>query len=423
MASAMNYQNGFGNRFSSEALKGALPQGGNSPQRPPRGLYPEVLSGSAFTAPRNENLSTWLYRLRPSAMHPPYRKTGNRQISSGPFDEVAISPNRLRWDPLPISSRPADFLDGLVTIAGSCDPSAQTGLAVHIYRANRSMGARYFYDADGELMLVPEQGTLSIFTELGRLEVKPGEIAVIPRGMKFKVDLEGPSRGYVCENYGAPFRLPELGPIGSQGLAQPRDFLAPVAAYEKRAGACRLVAKFQGGLWETRLAHSPLDVVAWHGNYVPYKYDLARFMTINTVSFDHPDPSIFTVLTSPSGEPGVANADFVIFPPRWQVAENTFRPPWFHRNVMSELMGLVHGVYDSKAEGFLPGGISIHNCLQGHGPDLATFDKASSAELTPHKIDNTLAFMWESCHVFRPTKFAMQAKELQKDYDKVWDGF
>jgi homogentisate 1,2-dioxygenase len=422
MATVINYQGGFGNKFSSEALEGALPQGRNSPQRPPRGLYPEVLSGTAFTAPRAENLSTWLYRLRPSAMHPPYKKVRAGEIRSGPFDEVEASPNRLRWDPLPVPARPADFLDGLVTLAGSGSPAAQTGLAVHVYRCNRSMRARYFYDADGELMLVPQQGPLSIFTELGHLKVKPGEIAVIPRGMKFRVDVDGPSRGYVCENYGAPFRLPELGPLGSQGLAQARDFLAPVAAFE-RAGACRLVAKFQGGLWETRLAHSPLDVVAWHGNYVPYKYDLANFMVVNTVSFDHADPSIFTVLTSPSGTPGVANVDFVIFPPRWQVAENTFRPPWFHRNLMSELMGLVHGTYDAKADGFLPGGVSIHNSFSAHGPDLATYEKAAKADLKPHKIENTLAFMWESRHIFRPTKFSMRSKQLQKNYDKVWDGF
>jgi homogentisate 1,2-dioxygenase len=422
MATVINYLDGFGNKFSSEALKGALPQGRNSPQRPPKGLYPEVLSGSAFTAPRAENLSTWLYRLRPSAMHPPYKRIGPGEIRSGPFDEAEVSPNRLRWDPLPVPARPADFLDGLVTLAGSGAPAAQTGLAVHVYRCNRSMRARYFYDADGELMLVPQQGVLSLFTELGRLPVNPGEIAVIPRGMKFRVDVDGPSRGYVCENYGAPFRLPELGPLGSQGLAQARDFQAPVAAFE-RAGACRLTAKFQGGLWETRLAHSPLDVVAWHGNYVPYKYDLARFMAVNTVSFDHADPSIFTVLTSPSGTPGVANVDFVIFPPRWQVAENTFRPPWFHRNVMSELMGLVHGAYDAKAEGFLPGGVSIHNSFSAHGPDLATYQKAAKAQLKPHKIENTLAFMWESRHIFRPTKFAMRSKQLQKNYDRVWDGF
>jgi homogentisate 1,2-dioxygenase len=417
----IRYQSGLGNTFSSEAVKGALPVGRNSPQRAPKGLYAEVLSGTAFTAPRAENQSTWLYRLRPSAMHGPYRRIGNGLLRSGPFDEVEPPVNRLRWDPFPIASKPIDFLDGLATLAGSGDPAMQSGIAVHIYRANRAM-KRYFWNADGELMLVPQQGSLSLHTELGILEVAPGEIGVVPRGMKFRVGVSGPSRGYVCENYGAAFRLPELGPIGAQGLAQVRDFLAPVAAYEEK-GRSTVVAKFQGGLWETTLGHSPLDVVAWHGDYVPYKYDLARFMVINTVSFDHADPSIFTVLTSPSGQPGVANCDFVIFPPRWQVAEDTFRPPWFHRNTMSELMGLVRGEYDAKAEGFLPGGVSIHNQMTAHGPDLASFRKASSAKLEPRKIENTLAFMWESRYVFRPTRFALSARELQKDYDKVWDGF
>jgi homogentisate 1,2-dioxygenase len=417
------YQNGFGNTFSSQAIKGALPEGRNAPQRAPKGLYTEVLSGTAFTAPRAENLSTWLYKLRPSAMHRPYRRIANGLVRSGPFTEVEVPPNRLRWDPMSIAAKPADFIDGLATLAGSGDPAAQAGLAVHIYRANRSMSERYFWNADGELMFVPQQGALELFTELGRIELKPGEIAVVPRGMKFKVLVDGAVRGYLCENYGPAFRLPELGPIGSQGLAQPRDFLAPVAAFEERNGKLQVIAKFQGGLWASDFTHSPLDVVAWHGDYVPYKYDLARFMVINTVSFDHPDPSIFTVLTSPSGQPGVANCDFVIFPPRWLVAEDTFRPPWFHRNVMSELMGLVHGAYDAKAEGFLPGGVSIHNSMSAHGPDLATFEKASAAELKPHKIENTLAFMWESRYVFRPTRFAMAARELQKDYDRVWDGF
>jgi homogentisate 1,2-dioxygenase len=417
------YQSGFGNTFSSEAAKGALPIGQNSPQRAPRGLYAEGVSLSAFTAPRAENQNLWLYKLRPSAMHPPFRPMAGGLLRSGPFDEVKAPPNRLRWDPLPIPSKPTDFIDGLVTMAGSGDPGAHAGMGVHLYCANRSMSNRYFSNADGEMMLVPQQGALQLFTELGKLDVRPGEIAVVPRGMKFKVAVDGPSRGYICENYGAPFRLPELGPIGSQGLAQKRDFLAPVAAYEDKSGRCEVVAKFAGNLWSTELKHSPLDVVAWHGNGVPYKYDLARFMVINTVSFDHPDPSIFTVLTSPSGQPGVANCDFVIFPPRWMVAEHTFRPPWFHRNVMSELMGLVHGVYDAKAEGFLPGGISIHNCLQGHGPDVATFDRASMAELKPHKIDHTLAFMWESKYIFRPTKFALGAPQLQRNYEAVWGGF
>jgi homogentisate 1,2-dioxygenase len=419
----LKYQTGFGNTFSTEAVRGALPVGRNSPQRPPRGLYPEVLSFTAFTAPRAENLSTWVYRLRPSAMQSAYKRMPNGLLRSGPFSEVETSPNRLRWNPLQIPAKPTDFIDGLTTIAGSGDPAAQSGLAVHVYRANRSMSDRYFANADGEMMLVPQLGSLLLFTELGKLEVGPGEIALIPRGLKFKVVLqEKEARGYICENYGAHFRLPELGPIGSQGLAQKRDFQAPVAAFEER-GKCELVQKFMGNLWTAEARHSPLDVVAWHGNGAPFKYDLARFMAVNTVTFDHSDPSIFTVLTSPSGTPGVANCDFVIFPPRWQVAERTFRPPWFHRNVMSELMGLVHGAYESKAEGFLPGGVSIHNCLQPHGPDLPTYDKGSNADLKPHRIESSLAFMWESRYVFRPTKFALGAPQLQKNYDAVWDGF
>ena len=417
------YQSGFGNTFSTEAEPGALPANQNSPQRASSGLYTEGISGTAFTAPRAENLSTWMYRLRPSAMHGAYRRIANGELRSGPFGEAETPYNRLRWNPLPIPSGPTDFVDGLFTLAGSGDPAAHTGLAVHIYRANRSMEDRYFSNADGELMLVPQQGEISIFSELGVLEVKPGEIAVIPRGIKFKVDVAGPARGYVCENYGAPFRLPELGPIGAQGLAQKRHFLAPVAAYEDRSQKCQVIAKFMGNLWACDYAHSPLDVVAWHGNYTPYKYDLSLFMVINTVSFDHPDPSIFTVLTSPSAHAGIANVDLVIFPPRWMVAEHTFRPPWFHRNVMNELMGLVHGAYDAKAEGFLPGGVSIHNCMSAHGPDVATYEKASQKELKPEKIENTLAFMWESRYVFRPTAAALRAAELQKDYDKVWDGF
>ena len=419
----LSYQTGFGNTFSTEAEKGALPVGQNSPQKPPKGLYPEVLSGSAFTAPRAENLSTWLYRRRPSAMHPPYKRIDDGLLRSGPFTEAETPPNRLRWDPLPIPAKPCDFIDGLFTVAGSGDPASQAGIAVHVYRANRSMQDRVFYNADAEMMLVPQQGSFLIFSELGKIEVGPGEISVIPRGVKFKVLVEKPVRGYLCENYGQPFRLPELGPIGSNGLAQKRDFLYPVAAEDGASARHQVVAKFLGHLWATEVGHSPLDVVAWHGNCAPCKYELARFMAVNTVTFDHPDPSIFTVLTSPSGQPGVANCDFVIFPPRWMVAEHTFRPPWFHRNLMSELMGLVHGVYDAKAEGFLPGGISIHNCMSAHGPDAATHKKATEKNLLPEKQENTLAFMWESRYVFRPTRAALEAKELQKDYDKVWDGF
>jgi len=420
----LNYQSGFGNEHATEAVPGALPLHQNSPQQAPLGLFAEQISGTPFTAPRVVNRRTWFYRIRPSAMQLAFRRIDNRLWRATPFHEAEPTPNRLRWNPLPLPSVPTDFIDGMVTMGGGGDLSACSGHAIHIYCANRSMSDRYFYNADGEMLIVPQQGRLSLFTEMGKLEVAPGEIAVIPRGVKFRVDLpDGQARGYVCENHGALLRLPDLGPIGSNGLANPRDFLSPVAAYEARDSKAEVVAKFQGNLWAHETAHSPLDVVAWHGNYTPYKYDLAHFMVMGTVSFDHADPSIFTVLSSPTDTPGTANIDFVIFPPRWVVAEHSFRPPWFHRNYMNEFMGLVHGVYDAKAEGFLPGGASLHNCMSAHGPDAATYERASSAELKPHFIGNSLAFMFETRFVIRPTRFALETPMLQPDYDACWDGF
>lgn len=418
-----SYLSGFGNENATEALPGTLPIGRNSPQQAPHGLYAEQLSGTAFTAPRATNRRSWLYRIHPSAMHPPFRPHAQGFLRGTPFSEVETSPDRLRWDPLLLPTQATDFLDGLYTIAGNGDLWSQTGSAAHVYLANTNM-QRVFYDADGELLFVPQLGRLRLVTELGILMVAPSEIAVIPRGIKFRVELpDGPSRGYVAENYGAPLRLPELGPIGANGLANARDFLSPVAAFEESSKATTLVAKFGGKLWVTELAHSPLDVVAWHGNYAPYKYDLRHFNAINSVSFDHPDPSIFTVLTSLSETPGTANLDFVVFPPRWMVAENTFRPPWFHRNVMSELMGLIHGRYDAKTEGFLPGGLSLHNCMSAHGPDQASYAKAVSANLAPQYLADTLAFMFETRFVWRPTAFALNTPQLQHDYDNCWAHF
>ena len=421
------YQSGFGNEFATEALAGALPVGQNSPQRAPYGLYAEQISGSAFTAPRGANRRTWTYRIRPAAMHDPFRRIDNGRIVSA-FGAVATPPNQLRWDPLPPPAAATDFVDGLVTMAGNGDPAAMAGCAIHVYAANRSMTDRFFYDADGELLIVPQQGGLRIATELGRLDVAPLEIAVIPRGIRFRVELPdansaNPARGYVCENYGAPLRLPDLGVIGSNGLANPRDFLTPHAWYEDREGTFELVAKFMGNLWSASLGHSPLDVVAWHGNFVPYKYDLRRFNTIGSISYDHPDPSIFLVLQSQSDTPGVDTIDFVIFPPRILAMEHTFRPPWFHRNVASEFMGLIHGVYDAKAEGFLPGGASLHNCMTGHGPDAETFEKASTADLAqPTRITDTMAFMFETRQVIRPTVFALESAQLQPEYFRCWQG-
>jgi homogentisate 1,2-dioxygenase len=336
------YQTGFANHFSTEAVSGALPLGRNSPQIPPLGLYAELLSGTAFTAPRAENRRTWTYRIQPSAMHRPYQRIDNGRLRSAPLNQAETTPSQLRWNPVPIPREPTDFIDGLITMGANGDVRLQTGMSAHLYAANASMRERYFYNADGEMLVVPQLGSVRFVTELGIVEVIPGEIAVIPCGVRFRVELpDGASRGYVCENYGAMFRLPELGPLGSNGLANPRDFLTPVAAYEDRESPCEVVAKFQGNLWAAEMAHSPLNVVAWHGNLAPYKYALANFMAIGSISFDHPDPSIFTVLTSPSEWHGTANVDFVIFPPRWLVAENTFRPPWFHRNAMTEFMGLV----------------------------------------------------------------------------------
>jgi homogentisate 1,2-dioxygenase len=417
------YQSGFGNEFATEAAANALPKGQNSPQKHPLGLYTEQLSGTPFTAPRAVNRRTWTYRIRPSVTHQPFDEIPQRLIRSGPFDEVPATPNQLRWNPLPIPTEPTDFVDGIVTLAGSGDPAMQAGVGVHVYAANASMRDRFFYDADGELLMVPQLGSLRICTELGILQTSPGEICVIPRGLKFRVEIpDGSARGYICENYGALLRLPELGPIGANGLANSRDFLAPVAAYEDREGSFRIIAKFLGRLWAAEIDHSPLDVVAWHGNFAPYKYDLAKFSCINSVSFDHPDPSIFTVLTSPSAIPGTANVDFAIFPPRWLVAEHTFRPPWFHRNMMNEFMGLVTGAYDAKAEGFVPGGASLHNCMSGHGPDAESYERATSADLKPQYLGDTLAFMFETQLVMRPTKFAMETMILQHEYYECWQG-
>ena len=456
----LRYQTGFGNEFATEAVAGALPVGRNSPQRAPLGLYAEQFSGTAFTVPRVHNKRTWTYRIRPSVLHKPFAPyarallDGQASVSlfrSSPFDEVVTTPNQLRWDPLPIPTEPTDFVDGITTIAGNGDSFSQVGIGIHIYACNRDMEGRFFYNADGEMLVVPELGGLRIFTELGAIEVSPGEVCCLPRGLKFRVELAEPpasaggklpetgptgsdstssppahaggsARGYICENYGAQFRLPDLGPIGANGLANPRDFETPVAWYEDVDGEFEQVAKFGGILWTCGIDHSPLDVVAWHGNYAPYKYDLRRFNTIGSISFDHPDPSIFTVLTSPSGEAGVANCDFVIFPDRWLVAEDTFRPPWYHRNTMSEYMGLIYGQYDAKEEGFVPGGGSLHNQMSAHGPDLDAFEKASHADLKPQKLSGTLAFMFESRYVIRPTKFAMETSQLQHEYFQVWRG-
>jgi homogentisate 1,2-dioxygenase len=413
----VSYLNGFNNYFQSEAVSGVLVPGRNSPQRVPHGLYAEQLSGSPFTALRHENLYSWLYRIRPSVLHGEFNLFSQANLSNPPFNQVPTPPTQMRWEAMPYPEKKCDFVEGLFTLAGN------EGAAIHLYAINASMQDCYFYNADGDFLLVPQEGDLQLNTELGCLEIKPGEIAVIPRGIKYQVILcSERARGYICENFGLPFRLPELGIIGANGLANPRDFQTPVAYFEELTGDFELIAKFQGQLWSASIAHSPLDVVAWHGSYVPYKYDLSLFNTINTVSFDHPDPSIFTVLTAPSAIPSMANVDFVIFPPRWMVAQETFRPPYYHRNRMSEYMGLIYGAYDAKKTGFVPGGGSLHNCMSAHGPDYAAFVKATTTELKPEYYDNTLAFMFESRQVWRLAPQGLDAAFQQQDYLNCWQG-
>ncbi|MEW9798228.1 homogentisate 1,2-dioxygenase [Alteromonas sp. CYL-A6] len=420
---SLSYLTGFDNEHETEALPGALPKGQFSPQRCPYDLYCEQFSSTAFTAPRHKNRRSWTYRIRPSITMGDYTPLAHPLLKTAPLKNTPCPPNVMRWDPLDIPTESTDFIDGLVTIAANGDAATQCGIGIHVYRANRDMGNRFFCSSDGEWLLVPQQGELLAKTEFGHLAVKPGEIMVIPRGVKFSVTpVDGPVRGYICENYGAPLELPERGPVGANGYANDRDFQYPVAAYEDVEGDFVLVNKFCGELYEAPLDHSVLDVVAWTGNSAPYKYDLSRFNVINSVSFDHPDPSIFTVLTSPSDSAGVANVDFVIFPPRWMVAENTFRPPWYHRNIMSEFMGLIEGVYDAKEKGFVPGGMSLHNCMTPHGPEAEVFEKASTVELAPQKYENTLAFMFESRYVIAPTQYALDTPLRQRDYLDCWKG-
>ncbi|KAN0014682.1 hypothetical protein ACTFIU_001000 [Dictyostelium citrinum] len=416
------YQSGFGNSFESEAIKGTLPKGRNSPQNCPFDLYAEQLSGNAFTAPRHTQQRSWLYRIRPSVCHTPLKPIDSGLVCD--LNNLHVDPNQLRWKPFPIAEdKPHDFVEGLITIAGAGHASVRHGLAIHIYTATKSMENKSFYNSDGDFLIVPQQGTLDIQTEFGYMKVKSGEICVIQRGITFSVNVEGPTRGYICEVFGSHFKLPDLGPIGANGLANPRDFLSPVAAYEKKEGIEHTkINKFLGKLFSATQTYSPFNVVAWHGNYCPYKYDLSLFCAVNSVTFDHLDPSIFTVLTAPTNEVGVAAADFVIFPPRWLVQENTFRPPYFHRNCMSEFMGLIRGAYEAKKEGFLPGGASLHSCMTPHGPDSDTFYAAIKAELKPTKIpDVALAFMFESSLILGISDYAKK-NYIDDDYWKCWQG-
>ncbi|KAL6199107.1 hypothetical protein ACLB2K_028894 [Fragaria x ananassa] len=427
--SDLPYQSGFHNHFSSEALPGALPSDQSSPLFCPYGLYAEQLSGTSFTSPRKLNLRSWLYRIKPSVTHEPFqplRPSHGRLVSEFNDSNSSTTPTQLRWKPVEVPETPTDFVQGLYTVCGAGSSFLRHGFAILMYTANKSMDDRAFCNADGDFLIVPQLGRLWITTECGKLNVSPGEVAVLPQGFRFAVDLpDGPSRGYVAEVFGTHFQLPELGPIGANGLAAPRDFLVPTAWFEEstRPGYI-IIQKYGGELFTAKQDFSPFNVVAWHGNYAPYKYDLTKFCPFNTVLFDHGDPSVNTVLTAPTDKPGVALLDFAIFPPRWLVAEHTFRPPYYHRNCMSEFMGLIYGGYEAKADGFLPGGASLHSCMTPHGPDTKTYEAtiARGNDVGPQKISDTMAFMFESCLVPRICSWALESPFIDHDYYQCWIG-
>ncbi len=419
------YMPGFGNDFETEALPDALPQGRNSPQKCNYGLYGEQLSGTAFTAPGHSNERTWCYRIRPSVKHNgryvridlPY------WVTAPAVDPGLASLGQYRWDPVPHADEPLTWLTGMRTMTTAGDVNTQVGMAAHVYLVTALMEDDYFFSADSELLVVPQEGRLRFLTELGVIDIEPQEIALIPRGLVYRVELlDGPARGFVCENYGQKFDLPNRGPIGANCMANRRDFKTPVAAFEDREVPSTLTVKWCGQFHRTEIGQSPLDVVAWHGNYAPWKYDLRTYCPVGAVLFDHPDPSIFTVLTAPSGVEGTANIDFVLFRDRWSVAEDTFRPPWYHKNVMSELMGNIHGIYDAKPEGFVPGGISLHNMMLPHGPDQPAFEGASNVELGPEKMSDTMSFMFETRFPQHLTRFAAEEAPMQDDYIDCWEG-
>ena len=418
-------QGGFANAFESEALPDALPRDQNSPRLSAYGLYAEQINATGFVARREHNRRSWVYRIRPAAQHsklepldhPTYRQD---------FDLDNPEPNLSGWAPLPMPDSPTDFVDGIYTLGGSGGAEVRRGFAVHLYVANRSMENRSFYNADGEMLLVPQQGKLTLQTESGVLDVDPGMVAIIPRGLKFSVLLrEDHARGYIGEVFGRSFHLPERGPVGANGLADSRHFRAPVAYHENRlVPGYSITAKFCGKLFGATQDYSPYDVVAWHGDYTPYVYELRHFSPVINGRMDHADPSIFSVLTAPLDEEGANNLDFVFFPPRWDVSEGTFRPPFFHRNAVTEINGIIRDPAGYKAP-FYSGGCFITPAMTAHGIRaggvegfLSMSDEAADR---PHRFrDNSMWFQFETVLPFYLTSWAKKAGQRIDDWHHIW---
>jgi len=417
---------GFGNVHQSEDLPDALPRDQNSPRRVAYGLYAEQVNGSGFVAPRHENRRSWLYRVRPSADQSPAVALPQGFLA-GDFLAEPPEPNLAGWAPLPLPTVATDFVDGLATLGGAGSARLRRGYAVHVYAANRGMEDRCFGNADGDLLILPEQGALTLLTELGPLEVAPGQVALVPRGIRFSVLVSvGGARGYVAESFGRPFGLPDRGPVGANGLADARHFRAPSAWHEDRVSlGYRVTAKLAGRLFESTQDHSPFDVAAWQGNHVPTVYDLDAFSPVGNARFDHGDPSIHTVLSAPMDEQGAHTLDLVAFVARWDVTEHTFRPPYFHRNVTTELNGIVR---DAVVPGspFVPGCFFLTPSLVPHGVVAASVERhlaEAAAESPRRSSESSLWFQFETALPFVPTPWARDAAHRIADWPLVWGAY
>lgn len=405
---------------SSEAVSGAVPAVNNSPQKPPLGLRTERISGGSFVAPRELSYQTWLYRLRASIAHSDWARLRVSGADEGygppsPVRPANVTPNSRLWGGFPAPAAGSHWANGQQLLGRNGDPQAKEGMALWVFSVTASMPPRQaFASLDGEALVIPQSGALDIQTELGRLVVRQNEIAVIPRNVRYRVCLpEGkPCRGYVCELYQGHFRLPDLGVIGSTGLANVRDFQVPKAFVDATVhshlgttqapgpgaptgvddGEWSIVARLVGNLWHCTQAHTPFDVVGWHGTCYPFKYDLARFCALGNLVFDEHDPSLFVVLTARhhGAEPTTAVVDFAVIPPRWMAARDTNWLPYFHRNTMQEFFGpivaLQDGAHPLNATGetnrFAPFGAGLNGCMSTHGPSERDFQAARARDTT-----------------------------------------